>query len=47
MLPIITPSDAEDGYLLSVKVEIKFWTHKVDGLTENNFIMATKIGQLT
>lgn len=24
-------------------VEIRFWTHKVDGLTENDFIMAAKI----
>jgi len=28
------------------KVEITLWTHKVDGLTESDFIMAAKIDQL-
>ncbi len=28
------------------KVEITLWTHKVDGLTESDFIMAAKIEQL-
>jgi 4a-hydroxytetrahydrobiopterin dehydratase len=28
------------------KVEIKLWTHKIDGLTESDFIMAAKIDQL-
>jgi len=29
------------------KVEIKLWTHKIDGLTESDFIMAAKIDHLT
>jgi 4a-hydroxytetrahydrobiopterin dehydratase len=29
------------------KVEITLWTHKVDGLTESDFIMAAKIDKLT
>jgi len=28
------------------KVEITIWTHKVDGLTESDFILAAKIDQL-
>jgi 4a-hydroxytetrahydrobiopterin dehydratase len=28
------------------KVEITLWTHKINGLTESEFIMATKIDQL-
>ena len=28
------------------KVEIKLWTHKIDGLTESDFIMAAKIDEL-
>jgi 4a-hydroxytetrahydrobiopterin dehydratase len=28
------------------KVEVTLWTHKVDGLTESDFIMAAKIDQL-
>jgi 4a-hydroxytetrahydrobiopterin dehydratase len=28
------------------KVEIKLWTHKVNGLTESDFIMAAKIDRL-
>jgi 4a-hydroxytetrahydrobiopterin dehydratase len=28
------------------KVEVKIWTHKVDGLTESDFILAAKIGRL-
>jgi 4a-hydroxytetrahydrobiopterin dehydratase len=27
-------------------VEIKIWTHKIDGLTESDFIMAAKIDRL-
>ena len=27
-------------------VEIKIWTHKIDGLTESDFILAAKIDQL-
>jgi 4a-hydroxytetrahydrobiopterin dehydratase len=28
------------------KVEITFWTHKIDGLTESDFIMAAKIDRV-
>lgn len=35
-----------DIYLAWGKVEIKLWTHKIDGLTESDFIMAAKIDQL-
>jgi 4a-hydroxytetrahydrobiopterin dehydratase len=28
------------------KVEITLWTHKIDGLTESDFVMAAKIDQL-
>ena len=27
------------------KVEVKIWTHKIDGLTESDFILAAKIEQ--
>jgi 4a-hydroxytetrahydrobiopterin dehydratase len=27
-------------------VEIKIWTHKIDGLTESDFILAAKIDRL-
>jgi 4a-hydroxytetrahydrobiopterin dehydratase len=29
------------------KVEITIWTHKIDGLTESDFILAAKIDELT
>ncbi|MBZ5727130.1 MAG: 4a-hydroxytetrahydrobiopterin dehydratase [Acidobacteriia bacterium] len=32
-----------DLYLAWGKVEVKIWTHKVDGLTESDFILAAKI----
>ncbi len=35
-----------DLYLAWGKVEIKIWTHKIDGLTESDFILAAKIDQL-
>jgi 4a-hydroxytetrahydrobiopterin dehydratase len=28
------------------KVEIKVWTHKIDGLTESDFILAAKIDRI-
>ena len=28
------------------KVEVKIWTHKIDGLTESDFILASKTDQL-
>ena len=44
-------SDLEQGhhpdiYLAWGKAEIKIWTHKIDGLTESDFILAAKIDQL-
>ena len=35
-----------DLYLSWGKVEVKTWTHKIDGLTENDFILAAKIDGL-
>jgi len=35
-----------DIYLAWGKVEIKIWTHKIDGLTESDFILAAKIDQI-
>ena len=35
-----------DIYLAWGKAEIKIWTHKVDGLTESDFILAAKIDKL-
>jgi 4a-hydroxytetrahydrobiopterin dehydratase len=35
-----------DIYLAWGKVEITIWTHKIDGLTESDFILAAKIGKL-
>ena len=36
-----------DIYLAWGRVKITIWTHKIDGLTESDFIMAAKIDQLT
>ena len=35
-----------DIFLTWGKVGIKTWTHKIDGLTESDFILAAKIDQL-
>jgi 4a-hydroxytetrahydrobiopterin dehydratase len=35
-----------DLFLAWGKVDIKIWTHKVDGLTESDFILAAKIDHL-
>jgi 4a-hydroxytetrahydrobiopterin dehydratase len=35
-----------DLHLSWGKVEVKIWTHKIDGLTENDFVLAAKIDQL-
>ncbi len=35
-----------DIYLSWGKVGIRLWTHKIDGLTESDFIMAAKIESL-
>jgi 4a-hydroxytetrahydrobiopterin dehydratase len=35
-----------DLYLAWGKVEVKIWTHKIDGLTESDFILAAKIDGL-
>jgi len=36
-----------DIHLAWGSVRITIWTHKIDGLTENDFIMAAKIAHLT
>ncbi len=35
-----------DIYLAWGKVRITLWTHKIDGLTESDFVMAAKIDRL-
>ncbi len=35
-----------DVFLTWGKVDITIWTHKIDGLTESDFIMAAKIDKL-
>ena len=35
-----------DIYLAWGKVSITIWTHKIDGLTESDFILAAKIDEL-
>jgi len=35
-----------DIYLSWGKVKVTIWTHKVDGLTESDFVLAAKIQQL-
>lgn len=35
-----------DIYLAWGRVAIKIWTHKVDGLTESDFVLAAKIDRL-
>jgi 4a-hydroxytetrahydrobiopterin dehydratase len=35
-----------DIFLAWGKAEITTWTHKIDGLTESDFILAAKIDQL-
>ena len=35
-----------DIYLTWGKVGIEIWTHKVDGLTESDFVLAAKIDEL-
>ncbi len=35
-----------DIYLAWGKVGVKIWTHKIDGLTESDFVLAAKIDQL-
>ena len=35
-----------DLYLSWGKVDIQTWTHKIDGLTESDFILAAKIDRL-
>ncbi len=36
-----------DIYLAWGKVEITLWTHKIDGLTESDFVLAAKIDRMT
>ncbi len=35
-----------DLYLAWGKVGVKIWTHKIDGLTESDFILAAKIDEV-
>jgi 4a-hydroxytetrahydrobiopterin dehydratase len=35
-----------DIFLTWGKVDVTSWTHKIDGLTESDFILAAKIDQL-
>jgi 4a-hydroxytetrahydrobiopterin dehydratase len=35
-----------DLYLSWGKVEVRIWTHKIDGLTESDFILAAKIDRI-
>src|ERR1035438_7690093 len=35
-----------DLFLAWGKVDIKIWTHKIDGLTESDFILAAKLEQI-
>jgi 4a-hydroxytetrahydrobiopterin dehydratase len=35
-----------DIYLAWGKVKLTLWTHKIDGLTESDFIFAAKVDQL-
>ena len=36
-----------DIYLTWGKVSVKIWTHKIDGLSESDFILAAKIDRLS
>jgi len=36
-----------DIYLAWGKVKVSLWTHKIDGLSENDFILAAKIDQIS
>jgi 4a-hydroxytetrahydrobiopterin dehydratase len=36
-----------DLYLSWGKVEVRIWTHKINGLTESDFILAAKIGRVS
>jgi hypothetical protein len=44
--PIITDASLSDIFLAWGKVEITTWAHKINGLTESDFILAAKIDQL-
>jgi 4a-hydroxytetrahydrobiopterin dehydratase len=35
-----------DLFLAWGKVEVKIWTHTIDGLTENDFVLAARIDQI-
>lgn len=47
---ITTVAEAEghhpDLYVAWGKVEVYLWTHKIDGLTESDFVMAAKIDRV-
>jgi 4a-hydroxytetrahydrobiopterin dehydratase len=47
----ITPVAEEQGHHPDIclgwgKVEVQLWTHKIDGLTESDFVMAAKIDRV-
>ena len=35
-----------DLFLSWGRVDVKIWTHKIDGLTESDFVLAAKIGEV-
>ncbi len=41
-----TESHHPDIYIFYSKVEIELWTHAIGGLSENDFIMASKIEEI-
>lgn len=36
-----------DVYLAWGKVKLTLWTHKIDGLTESDFVLAAKVNKIT
>ncbi len=42
-----TQNHHPDIYLAWGKVKLTLWTHKIDGLTESDFIFAAKVDQLS
>ena len=46
IFPPIVQAQALVGSLAWGKVKLTLWTHKIDGLTESDFVMAAKADQL-
>ncbi|HIJ66246.1 MAG TPA: 4a-hydroxytetrahydrobiopterin dehydratase [Candidatus Hydrogenedentes bacterium] len=40
-----TENHHPDIYLTRGKVKVTIWTHKIDGLTESDFVLAAKVDQ--